>query len=223
MASIDSKTAKAIAEEIVAASAEVSKLRGVAISFAGGSLRDGKAILKIQVTPMGAAGSVDLDSRTKRVMEIRFDEEHITYTGELIGSIWDTPKRGMVRIIDYHPSRPKYAVEFEDVSGERRLAPVGYFRNARQLQFPDEKAFHWYLAVDPDLLSDLETKRFDMINNYLTLWVPDAWRDKFYDAINGVIERGVSKRVSARVWSILKQEFTSWTFLINMLNAVQDV
>jgi hypothetical protein len=76
--------------------------------------------------------------------------------------------------------------------------------------------FYFWMRVDPDLLSDKDKERFDMVNEWLTLFVPEKQQDDFFNAISDIVERKITRRLSDKVLDVITTT-GEWSIIIHQL------
>lgn len=189
----------------------------ISFASAGGKFEGSRFTMKITASKLDEDGAVTADRRTDDGIRYAFERGGVTVVGEVIGSIWRRLDGTLAQIVDYHRTRKKYPVEFRKLDGERKLTGVGWFAGAMQVLSVPGEDFYFWCRVDPELLSDKDMERFDFVNDWLTLYVPEKQHETFFDAVSQVLDTRVTRKVADRMFSIITQENVSWDIKIHQL------
>lgn len=193
----------------------------ISFTSAGGSITGSRCVFKIAATKLDSDGSVCADRRTDLSVVSALEYAGVKVEGNAIGSIWRRHDGTYAQIVDYHVKLRKYPFEIRKVDEEQhRLAPAGWFKGATQVTSPSPDDFHFWLRVDPDLLSPKDTERYDEVNAWLTLYVPESKQDDFFDTASRISEGRVTARLSQKLLSVITQPSVAWDVKIHQLNQI---
>ena len=194
----------------------------ISFASAGGRFEGSKFTLKIIANKLDEDGSVTSDRRTDDGVRWAFERGGVKVLGEVIGSIWKRADGTLAQVVDYHRTRKKYPIEFRKVGGEHKLAPVSWFAGATQVTQVSYEDFYFWCRVDPELLSDKDMERFDSVNDWLTLYVPEKQQDAFFDAVSRVLEKRVTQTSSEKLLLTITQTNVPWDLKIHQLNTMAE-
>ena len=217
----DKREARSVMERMIESLKDLGVELNVTFSSAGGRIDGSRCTFKVVASKLDTDGSLKADRRTDTEVRWALESEGVKVDGDVMGSIWRKPDGTLVQIVNYHRTRSKYPFEIKFPDEERtKLTTASWFKSSRQVTAPSAEDFHFWLRVDPDLLSPKDTERYDTINDWLTLYVPESKQDAFFDTASRISEGKVTARLSQKLLSVITQPSVAWDAKIHQLNQI---
>jgi hypothetical protein len=221
VSAFDKKEARSVMDRMIESLKELGVELNITFSSAGGRMEGNKCTFKIVATKLDTDGGVGADKHTDTRVKWALESAGVSLEGDAMGSIWRKPDGSLVQIVGYHSTRTKYPIEIKSIGEERtRLAPPRWFCSATQVAAPSVEDFRFWLSVDPDLLSPKDTRRYDEVNDWLTLYVPEVKQDMFFDLAEALSEKRVTARLAQSVLDTITQANASWDVKLHQLKAI---